>query len=398
MKHIKTAGIIIASALIILSMCVQPATANPGTRWDSLWGFLKDNYDDVEGGYHLVGKEASNIMASYPAALILEDMGLLDDRPPVIDLVKIKNFTNKVQWLAVSQSEERYGGLGPFIAGTPTMESTYYAIRLRELIDPQTDIPNINLVKEINSTAMLQWVNRSQSVHGGFSNEQGKAPDLLSTYRALYLITNYASKTNWTVDDLLLNKTKTLEWIMDCQDGNAFKLSPGSALPSITATTAALLSLDLLDHLSDLGNAVQNIRDWILDRQTNSSVTADYYGGFEEGVLTNDTNVVSTYYAVVALDLLGTTPRNISAVADFLLQCQTSDGGFAIVPNGDVGNMLYSGMVIHILKLLGDEYTSLLYGPDPLNPSPPLIDWRVLFVISLIMLAAIVAIVSLRRD
>ncbi len=399
MKHIKTAGLMIACTLVVLYIVVQPTMASPGTRWDSLWGFMTENYDDVEGGYHLVGLKASNVRATYPAALILDDMGLLDDRPPIIDLVKMKNFTYKIQWNTGGEESSRYGGFASYIAGPTTMDTTFYGMHLWELLKPHTDIPNINKVKDVNVTAMLFWVNRSQTVSGGFAIDQDRSPDMISTYQALYLITNYASETNWTVDDILLNRTTTIQWILDCRDGGGFKLNPASALPSVSATAAALMALDSLGALTEISDDLQTIRDWILDRQTNISIPSHYYGGYEEGELTNDTNIVSTYYALLALELLGSTPRNIDAVVDFILNCQTAnDGGFAIVPNTDVGNMMYSAMAIHSLKLLGSEYLARIYEADPNNPEPPLIDWRTLFVVSIIVMAAVVAIAALRRD
>lgn len=400
MKKVKAAGLVIAFALVFLTVGVQPAMANPGTRLDSLYAFVNERYDTVNGGFTLVGSEASRTEATYYAVEILDDLGYLTQRPPIYDWIRVKNFTQNVQWRSGGEDSSRYGGIGPIIAVTPDMTTNYLGIKSWNKLNAIADLPGIANVEELNYTALVFHVNKSQSVDGGFGMDEDSPPDLHSTYMALYIIDSVIGETEWTMDDILLNRTQTIEWILSCREGDAFMLSPASSTPGVTPTAAGLMSLEILNSVTRLGADSQAIRNWILDRQMSEYDGGDsVYGGFEEGALTNDSNIITTYYALQGLaviNALGEVDAEIAA--RFILDCQAANGGWGNVPGLQVGIIENAGMAILSLRILGDDYSAMIYEEDPNDPTPPLLDWRVLFVAGFIVVAAVIALIALRMD
>ncbi|MHA1575920.1 MAG: prenyltransferase/squalene oxidase repeat-containing protein, partial [Candidatus Thorarchaeota archaeon] len=156
----------------------------------------------------------------------------------------------------------------------------------------------------------------------------------------------------------------------------------------------------LLNHLSSIAD-LENIQNWIVDRQQLTSETGSFIGGFEESYLTNDTNILSTYYALEALDVLDVMNLiNSSAAAQFIVDCQAVDGAWGLVPGQATGELYYAALAFQSLRLLDESgtYGNLLLEEDPNNPSPFVIDWRVMFLVSFILVAAVIGFYSLRMD
>jgi prenyltransferase beta subunit len=398
MRSVKIAAITIAITLVVVTIAAQPVSANPTTRRQSLRAYIDENYDVTEGGYTLPGQQLSYVYTTYGAISIFNDWGLLGVRPPVIDFPMVKNFTQKLHWTLVSETTDRYGGFGEYIAGPVNQQNAFDGINLFDLLsqDVLGDIPGINSV-ELNGTAALFWINQTQTEEGGFSSEVGSSPDLISTFQALNSM-EIALQTNEddTWEKWLQNSTATIDWILSCMDGDVFKLSPESDLPGVTATAAGVLALTILGE--PIPNP-QGIIDWILQRQVSSTDSNAFIGGFEEGLLTNDTNLASTYWALRTLDLIGGLASiDADTASRFIVDCQAADGSFALVPGVDVGSMYISSYAVKSLSYLGAQYEDMLLEEDPNNPPPPLIDWRWGFIVAIIGVAAIGGLYALRLD
>jgi prenyltransferase beta subunit len=398
MRSVKIAAVAIAVALVVLTLVAQPVSANPTTRSQSLRAYIDENYDSIEGGYTLPNQQASYVDTTFGALSIFDDWDLLGVRPPVIDFLKMKNFTQKLHWTLVSETTDRYGGFGKYIAGYVDQQNAFDAINMFDLLsqDILADIPNMDTVV-FNGTAALFWINQTQTESGGFSDEVGNSPDLVSTYYALNSIEiSLETSEDDTWEKWLWNSTATVEWILSCREGDGFKLSPVSNIVGVTATAAAVLALTIL------GETIPNhqgIVNWILDRQVISSEDNLFVGGFEESFLTNDTNVASTYWALRTLDLLGGLASVDADLASrFIVDCQAADGSFALIPDANTGSLYYSSYAIKALSYLGTEYENLMQEEDPNNPPPPLIDWRWGLILAIVVVAAVGGLYALRMD
>lgn len=407
MDKVQVASIAIVLSLIAVAFIVVPMVTQT-TRWTSLENYMKENYDDPvdlgEGGYTLPESDLARLYPTIGAVMVFEELELLDDRPPVTDLAKIATFTQKLQWSSGGEDFERWGGFSLYIAGPVSIENSYWAVQLWQYMQEQSDIPAMNDVEQLNATAGLVYVNKTQTESGGFGSYDGAPPDIISTYYALYVMNAMLEMAeDEVIGDWLLNSTKTLEWILSCREGDVFKLTPSSHIQSLSATAAALLALRELDQLSILNTTeLQVIIDWVVDRQVTEATAQEYLGGFSESLLTNDTNLESTYHAleiVTLLERLDTIDRE--SAAEFILDCQASDGVWGNYPGVEAGSLFYAGLALRTLNMLDPidhSYRDLIYGVDPNTPTPPLLDWRIIFIAILIVAAILIGLAALRMD
>jgi prenyltransferase beta subunit len=120
-------------------------------------------------------------------------------------------------------------------------------------------------------------------------------------------------------------------------------------------------------------------------------------GGFEESLGTNDTNLVTTVYAVRGLQALNALSQcDQQSAAQFIAECQAADGSWGNVPELSAGTLANAGLAVQALGILG--YTSLLDQEDPNHVPSSLLDWRAVLVLGIILVAAVVACVALRAD
>lgn len=388
-----------AFMLVLLAASAQNVAA--ASRSDSLRSYINGRYDAERGGYSPPSDSVVRVSSTYGAILALNELGLLDNRPPPINLTKALDSLVIRQWTTNGDNEldqSRYGGFSEYLAGPVAMDMTYMGIILLSMLKEQSDYPGMNKLN-INSDAVLIYVNKTQTDIGGFSSQPEQDPDIISTYQALYIINfldTYNSSLNaWT---WLRNETATLEWINSCKAGNAYKISPEDKLPSVTASAAAVLALSLLPSVSSVPG-LQDTVNWILARQVMHADESDYSGGFEEGVSTGDPNFVSTYYALKALDYAGAIPLvNSTAAISFILNCQTEDGSWGFIPDTTTGNLVFAGQACELLNILGNAVNILGSAPNPFASSGVVIDWRTIVIVGILFGALIIALVALRID
>ena len=400
MKKVQIACTAVILALVAVTFMSIPVSAAP-TRWDSLNAFMEESYDTVEGGYTVPDSEASRLLPTFGAMTIFSEREQLSFRPPVTDLISVRNLTRKFQWKSGGEDFERYGGFSSFIAGPVSMENSYYGIQLWETLNGNDDIPGFSDVEPINATAALIFINKTQTQSGGFGNYEGEAPNLVSTFYALYIMDAMTVMSGESWSTWLLNETATIEFILSCRHNNGFKLSPTSNIVSLTATAAGIMALDIMSETSQIPtDEQQDMRDWILSLQ-DTDESDGIVGGFQESDMTNDTNLMSTFHALEALTILGGIPSlNASSASSFIANCQAGNGGWGTVPGLEAGTLFNAGIALKALRMLDPSgtYLSLINEIDPNNPDTVLIDWRLLFVVVFIIAALVIALIALRLD
>ncbi|MHA2352734.1 MAG: prenyltransferase/squalene oxidase repeat-containing protein [Candidatus Thorarchaeota archaeon] len=209
--------------------------------------------------------------------------------------------------------------------------------------------------------------------------------------------TLYPLENAW---DWLLNETATVEWIESCKDGDVYKLSPISDRASVSATAAAVLAYNALDPFASVPGA-GSIQLWLVSRQLLEYDELDYVGGFEEANGTGDPNLLSTYFALSAMEILNTLSTvNASAAEAFILNCQSEDGSFGLSPGLSAGKLVYSGYACESLNMLdpGGVHDILSSSTDPHSSGDPGIEWRWMIVLGIIVVALVLAVLSVRQD
>ncbi|MDH4212541.1 MAG: hypothetical protein OEV85_01365 [Candidatus Thorarchaeota archaeon] len=402
MKRVKIITIAFAFVLVLIAASAQPVAA--ASRADTLNSYISGRYDAQRGGYSPPSDNVVRVDATYGAVLALNELKSLDARPPPINLTKALDSLIVRQWLTDSQENEldrkRYGGFSEYLVGPVTMEMTFMGMKLHQLLKAQSDYPGIN-TKDINVTALLVYLNRTQSTNGGFSSIPDNDPDIISTYQALAIFEmlddTYTTMNVW---DRLLNETATLEWINNCRKGDAFMLSPEAFTPSVTATAAGIMALSIFQQVLTIPG-IQDTNEWILERQLLSPESNDFIGGFEEGNGTEDANFATTYYALNVLEQTGAISSvNKTAVIDFILNCQAVDGSWGNIPGMEEGTLVHSGQACELLNILDSDGAAVILASsqDPNTPSGFYMDWRFFVVGGILLVALVLAIVSIRMD
>jgi prenyltransferase beta subunit len=402
MKKVKVLTIAFAFILLMIVATAQPVAA--ASRVDTLNTYISSRYDVERGGYSPPSDSVVRVDATYGAILAQEELSSLDARPPPINLTKALDSLILRQWLTNSPDnefdKERYGGFSEYLVGPVTMQMTYYGVLLSRIMEEQAESPGYPGLSSIdfNRTALLVYLNRTQSTSGGFSSTPNDEPDIVSTYQALSIFDILSENASLNAWDWLANQTTTIEWINDCRLGDGFKLSPESESISLTATAAGIMALSIFQSVLTIPG-LQAANEWILDRQVFDAESPDFNGGFEEGNGTLDANFVTTYYALKVLDLTGALSAiNVTAVIDFILGCQATDGSWGYIPGREVGSLVYAGQACEVLNLVGGALTILASSQDPNSPGGVVLDWRIFVVGGILIIALIAAVVNLRMD
>jgi prenyltransferase beta subunit len=402
MKKVKVVTIAFAFMLLMIVATAQPVAA--ASRADTLNTYISSRYDAVTGGYSPPSENGVYVDATYGAILAQDELGSLNARPPPINLTKAFDSLIQRQWLTNDPQNEldkaRYGGFSEYQFGPVTMQMTYYGLLLSQIFKEQAEYPGYPGLSsiDINRTALLVYLNKTQSISGGFSGTQGAAPDIISTYQALSIFDILSEDDSLHAWDWLVNQTATIEWINDCRMGDGFKLSPESESISLTATAAGIMALSAFQSVQTIPNLLAT-NEWIIDRQVFDAENSDFNGGFEEGNGTLDANFVTTYYALKVLDLTGALSAiNKTAAKNFILGCQATDGAWGYIPGMSEGSLVYAGQACKALNLVGDAATILGTSQDPNTPGGIILDWRVFVVGVILLVALIVAFVNLRLD
>ncbi|MCJ7817824.1 MAG: terpene cyclase/mutase family protein, partial [Candidatus Thorarchaeota archaeon] len=341
--------------------------------------------------------------ATYGAILSLNELGSLATRPPPVNLTKVLDALILRQWNLdrvgnqTGIDYERYGGFSEYLVGPVTMNMNMMGIILLDLLKNQADYPGITAI-DIDRNALKDHINRTYTAEGGFSAIPGQNPDIVSTYQALFIIDFLDSHDSSLNARNIVNETATIEWINSCRSGDGFKLSPVSNTIGVTATAAGIMALDLLLDPSPVPG-LQAATDWVLARQIEDYVNEDFIGGFEEGVSTEDPNFETTYFALKLLESSGDLVSvNQTTVTNFILNCQVEDGSWGYIPGGEAGSLVYAGQACELLNIIGDAASILASSEDPYSPGGLILDWRYLVLAGIIVVALVVAVVSVRRD
>ncbi|MFW9770238.1 MAG: hypothetical protein ACFFEM_15585 [Candidatus Thorarchaeota archaeon] len=399
MKKVKFVAIALAFTLVLVASTAQPVAA--ASRYDILSSYMTNHYDTVRGGYFLPFDGVTRINPTYGALSIMNEFGSLSQRPPPIAITDVLDFVEDHQFLS-NEDDTNYGGFSNYLLADVVGDVNFNGLLLWEMLkDPRfNDIPGVNDY-DINATASALWINSTLSGDGGYGFIPGADAELISTFRAVVsfrIIEDiYPLEHIW---DTYVNETAVLAWIETCRDGGYYKLSPDSSGSSVTATAAAVLAYEAIDPLSSVPSA-SSVQNWLRERQILDYPYPEYIGGFEEGNATDAPNLVSTFYAMSALETMNAISGvNISALENFVIKCQALDGSWANSPGFSEGSLLYAGYACQILNMdsPGRALSLLSSLPDPNEGGPATYDWRIIVVIGIVLVAAVVAFYALRMD
>lgn len=122
---------------------------------------------------------------------------------------------------------------------------------------------------------------------------------------------------------------------------------PNDLLGHVASTYAAVLALALAEDYALLARIGPNLYKWFLSLKDKSGSFSMHFGG--------EKDTRSTYCVLIVASLLNlTTPSLIENTKDWILRCQTFEGGFAGIPNTEAHGG-YTFCAIASLFLLPDN-------------------------------------------
>lgn len=401
MKKVKVVAIAFAFALVLVASTAHPVAA--ASRYDTLSSYMADNYDAVRGGYILPIDSVARVRPTYAAISIMSEVGTLEQRPPPISITLALDFLENHQWLNGDENEEAsFGGFSNYLLAQVLSEVNYQGLLIWQTFSETSfsDIPGIGDY-EINVTANAFWINKTLADDGGYGNVQDANSDMISTFHAIasfrILEDLYPLENVWNT---YVNESAVLSWIDSCRDGDAYMLSPISSRVGVSATAAAILAYKAIDPLSSVPGAA-SVQSWLLDRQILDYPDSEYIGGFEESDSTDESNIVSSYYALSALDSLNAVSNiNDTAAVSFILNCQATDGSWGNSPGFAEGSLLFAAYACQMLNMIspGSALSTLSSSLDPNTPGSVPIDWRGYVIVGIVVVAVLVALFTLRMD
>ncbi|MHA2060061.1 MAG: prenyltransferase/squalene oxidase repeat-containing protein, partial [Candidatus Ranarchaeia archaeon] len=196
-----------------------------------------------------------------------------------------------------------------------------------------------NQLHRINTTALGVWVEQIQ-INGTptWGWTNASQPTIVSTSLVVEILDIADALTNIPNEPLLL------DWILDCQNSTGgFGIRANDTTPSLMTTYYAVTALDRLGELDLIDTTA--IRDYVLTHQL-------VEGGFAS--VGSDPDLTSTYWALETLQIVSdlSSVTNTTGISQWVLGLQQTDGGFSRLPGESTSYLASTYYAVSILYTL----------------------------------------------
>ncbi|MEJ2294019.1 MAG: prenyltransferase/squalene oxidase repeat-containing protein [Candidatus Lokiarchaeota archaeon] len=225
------------------------------------------------------------------------------------------------------------------------------------------------------------YINQTEQILGGYSASNSTSkPDMTSTYFA-YEIKIYLNEA--------VNLTSMKSWILSCNNSDG-GYGGNSTLDSSQITTyLAVYLISQIGNINDLENRTATL-NYFKSFYVNDSDDLSNYGGYLPSILSDNAIFSSTFYCVSGINLLGsTTQLHKPATVNWVLNHQNfQDGGFSNLYGGTVQGLSSISASYYAFKLLND-FNSL----GSLNEDVFMVEFN--YIILIVVLVVVVVIIAL---
>lgn len=294
---------------LLLVSFIAPGAAL--TRKKATLDFIDSCLADRGAGYysHPDGVSADATIDTTIAAITLIDTFDYPVTNETYDeALNVRNFIDNLR----NKSDGNYGGFKNAEGAEDSMKATYQALQLLDMFDATS---TVNLSRFVN------FVLESQDENGGFTANPlaNNTADIFNTYYALKILELTENLTK-----VHLGEVNT--FVNSCRmSSNLYGGAPNATTESLVATSFAVsIYQEILTNESStylnfgFNNAVQ-------DFVPNNTSPA---GGVKDPVISEDPLLSTTYFAVKLQESLEFNLLDESALKNWILDKQVSDGGF----------------------------------------------------------------------
>jgi hypothetical protein len=273
-----------------------------------------------DGGWSIVNENTSDIKGTYLALSLVSDRPQTIDRQAVRELLRIHSLHG--------------GGVAPIYRTNPSLQSSYYAVRVLSLFDHDLDNQSrlTNWFDDIRGTSQslkqLYYAHvlattlntsqpASQSVHhrlrSFFKRHMNR-----SKLERLYYAVELAKIVSYDY-----NETRVHHYVLQLQHDN------GGFGAQVSRTDSTFYAVRLLRQTGGIPSSVRNrVLQWTEAQRINGSGYAFRSGGRR----TQRAYVYSTYTSVAIQWLLDDPIEQPAAIRSFLRRARNVDGGFFPTP------------------------------------------------------------------
>lgn len=313
------------------------ATTAAYTRRDFTVDYLFKFYNEENAAFSLKIGDSPSIKATYYAISALEK--ILSEK----EFEEKVNVTTLSTWIKNKQvSNTNASDFGAFRDADDTFGTIYTTLFAIQLLT------NINKIDEINKTNLINWLNACYNEDGSFSVKPSSESSLSTTYAGIIIL----SKINEI--DAVVNKTRTINWILKLQitnttnsDYGSFAMYPNATKGSVVATFMALEALNILGAKNMVN--LTNIKNWIKSIYSNNG----YFFENKESMSINEHNIYTTYYGIKILKMLESiTDEQRQQLTKWILDLQCDNGGFAYNEDLKDSNIISTSLALLALHQL----------------------------------------------
>lgn len=231
---------------------------------NNTWKFIKDCYNARDGGFGSQPNMNSSIFSTYCAIEMYriffsyEELELPNKTATQNYLIELQNpdggfrAGNDTEYISKLFGSYYYLIIDLIKTNISTVESTYWAY---------SSILVLDIVNEINKTALLHWTISSQNADGGFSIFMGFHSDIISTYYGLELLILLESEP--------LSEISSIEFLKQGQT----KEGGFNVIPALSTFTGISISYFIITYFASKAlydyqfqpEDMESLLNWFLD-------------------------------------------------------------------------------------------------------------------------------------
>lgn len=228
-----------------------------------------------------------------------------------------------------------------------------------------------------------EYINHTEQISGGYAiTNTSKSANLISTY--------FVYKIYTLLDEPIFNQTTHLNWILLCNNTDGGYGGNQTLASTILTTYCAVYLVSELTTVDYLDNKTATL-NYILSFYCDDPLDLDNYGGFLPDLFTNNALLSSTYYCIESIGLIDNSALNpvATATVNWILARQNfQDGGFVDDPSESEEGLSSIPATYHAFKILHN-----LNALDNLNQDVFLVEFNYIILIIVLSVIGIIAVI-----
>jgi len=226
-----------------------------------------------------------------------------------------------------------------------------------------------------------KYINQTSLITGGFAiTNETKSANLVSTY-IVYNIYKL-------IEEPIVNQTNHINWILSCNNTDGGYGGNQTLTSTILTTYCAIFLISDLSTIDDLINKTATL-NYLMSFYSSDPSDSDNFGGYFPDYVANFALLSSTYFCVESIDIIDQSQLHRTAIINWVLDRQNFiDGGFIDNPyeeersDSSIPTSYYAFKILRVLNAL-----------DYLNQEVFMVEFNFIILIVLLSVIGIVIVI-----